>query len=240
MPGRIAEMRHAGEDREVAAMVLKRFQIARRLVVLAGFLGEQVWRVQAERPADEEHALRTQGRGLLLGAQAGGKHRIQQRQADADAGGTQERAAVERSKGHDWNLLLGSDQSSTLPTSYRSCQRCCRISPGECLFISKSSSQVDHVVIVHGENLDRCATDGRSADQEDAIPSKMSLPLMSARIEERSTFPRLWIKAYQITRFVKIAVVTRGGQVPSSSNAAVFPWYDMFDVQWHNRRINLW
>src|ERR1700722_4463386 len=101
MAAGIAPVRHAREDREVLAVLRQRLEIARGLVVLARLLRKEIRRVQPERPADEKHTLRAQRCRLLLCFQPDGKHGIEQRQADAHAGRSQEGPAVELSNGHD-------------------------------------------------------------------------------------------------------------------------------------------
>jgi hypothetical protein len=85
-------MHQARHDREFPAHLLERLQIGRHFIFLPAGLREQIGRVDAERRADREHAtdVRTRGAG------GGGRHGLQQRQGQGDAGGAQERTTIER------------------------------------------------------------------------------------------------------------------------------------------------
>src|SRR5215469_5637037 len=104
----ITQVRHARKHREVVAKGLKRFQVARGLIIFARFFREKVWCVQSQRSANEEQAFRPHGCCPLLGPQADGQHGIEQRQTNANPGGSQEGAAVHWRERHQRNLLTRS------------------------------------------------------------------------------------------------------------------------------------
>ncbi len=95
----VAQVRHAGEQRERAAVFLQQLQVARGLVVEPRLLGEQERGVQAQVPGDQHQPLGLQGRRPLGGAEAAGEHRVEHRQRDADGPGAEKRAAAERRTG---------------------------------------------------------------------------------------------------------------------------------------------
>jgi hypothetical protein len=84
-------VRHPREDREVCAEGLQDLQIAARLVILAGLLGEEERGVQAEGPADQQQAFRLP-QDMLRFRGASGHHRVQERQTDRYTGGAAEQS----------------------------------------------------------------------------------------------------------------------------------------------------
>src|SRR5262249_5951561 len=86
--------------REVESMVLQRLQVARWLVIGPSLLWEEVWRVQPQRPADQEHALGAHSLGFAIGTKSDRQHGVEQWQADRDTGCAEECAGSQRQARH--------------------------------------------------------------------------------------------------------------------------------------------
>jgi hypothetical protein len=90
---RVAEVRHAGEDGELAALRFEDLQKPRCLVVEPCFFGEKIRRICAERTVEDDHAAR--GHSGSSGGAAKWAHGVEQRQCEGGGPGLEEGAAVE-------------------------------------------------------------------------------------------------------------------------------------------------
>jgi hypothetical protein len=76
-------VRHPREDAEIVAVLLKDFQITAGGVVATGALWEEVGRMHAEWPPDQQEAFWCSA--LRLGCECARSHRIEEREGDCDA-----------------------------------------------------------------------------------------------------------------------------------------------------------
>ena len=65
----------------------------------------------------------------------------------------------------------------------------------------------------------------------------MVLPVMTARIEERSSLFRQRINSDQVRLLMKIAMVTPESQIRRSRGTSMFARHDVIDMQRHNWRV---
>lgn len=78
----------------------------------------------------------------------------------------------------------------------------------------------------------RCRpTNRRPANQVDATPLEVIMPVMTPRMEQLGHRPRFRIDACQIRTFVKIAINTCERQIVEIVSATVFPGDNVFDVE---------
>ena len=105
MPAIDFRMRHAAEHRKAIPMFLQRFEVRRQRIAASAFLGEEMFRQQAEVIADAEHPARLSARRhasrRLRHGREYRRHRVQQRQGEEDARATKKLAARERRPGRD-------------------------------------------------------------------------------------------------------------------------------------------
>jgi hypothetical protein len=80
-------------------------------------------------------------------------------------------------------------------------------SPRKCSFFLERRTQVEHVVVIHGVDNHGRAANGGPAEEEQSLPSKVPMPLMTTGVIERGVFSGERIDPNQIRLFVKIAMI---------------------------------
>src|SRR5258708_3710312 len=83
--------------------------------------------------------------------------------------------------------------------------------------------------VVHVENMNRGATDGRSSDQRGPLPAKVVSPAIFSRVEQSSGSATRRFSARDVRSFVQIAVETRQGDIAERGLATVLLSDDVVD-----------
>ncbi len=75
------------------------------------------------------------------------------------------------------------------------------------------------------------STDGRHADDVDASPREVLIPLVPPRMKQLCNAIRFWIDASQVRTFVQITIDTGKSEVVEFVAAMVKPRNDMLNVE---------
>ena len=89
---------------------------------------------------------------------------------------------------------------------------------------------------VQSQHLDGRPTNGRLANDEGTVPSKMFCPIMATRVKQLRHFSRLWIVSRDIATFVQIAVNTSQREILEIVGPTVLPWQNVLNMQRRQRR----
>jgi hypothetical protein len=82
---------------------------------------------------------------------------------------------------------------------------------------------------VHVENVNRDSADRRSTDEPGPDPSKMSGPIVTARVVERRQSAALGVVARNVRTLMTVAVKTGEGKIAEIGRAAVLAGDDVID-----------
>ena len=100
-------------------------------------------------------------------------------------------------------------------------------------------TEVELIVRVHVQDLDRRPTDGGAAGDVDSLEGKVILPSLLARVEQLSDRAGARVNAGQVGAFVEIAVDAREAEVGFVIGAAMLARTDVLDVQGGEWRVVL-
>jgi len=105
--------------------------------------------------------------------------------------------------------------------------------------MSSFRTQLQLIFRVQPQHLDRRPTNGRLANDEGTVPSKMFCPMMATRVKQLRHFTRLWIVSRDIATFVQIAVNASHRQILEIVGPTVLPWQNVLNMQRRQRRLVL-
>lgn len=123
-------------------------------------------------------------------------------------------------------------QSERMPASVCSAR-------GENSFGKQGFSQGDWLGGVDGQHGNGCATRPCEADQASAVPPKMAIPFLPARVKEEHHLTRLGVDPAQIRPFVVIAMVAGQTEVVLVITAAMLFGGDVLHVECGQRDMLL-
>jgi hypothetical protein len=107
------------------------------------------------------------------------------------------------------------------------------------LHLFPSHAEFQLLVAVHAEHADGGAANLGLADDVNAIPSEMLVPVLLARVKERGQSIGLGINSSEIGAFVEITVDAGETEVRFIVSAAVLDRADVLDVQGGEGRVFL-
>ncbi len=84
---------------------------------------------------------------------------------------------------------------------------------------------------IHRKDGDCCPADGRSSDEDWALPTKVTRPLVTARVEKPDLLATARIDAGQVGTFVVVVRQASEGQIGGDCVAAMLFGYDMVDLK---------
>lgn len=110
----------------------------------------------------------------------------------------------------------------------------CRSAPRrrrEDAFVDQPLAEIHAIVEIDFQDDDSCPPDGSAPDQDRAIPAKMPVPAMAARIEQFDDLSSLWINTRYVRAFMVVAGEAGQAQIAGTGRAAMLAGDDVVDLE---------